>query len=109
MIEKVRRDDHRIDHELDARGEALEIAPRVEDEAGNDLRGARRFSLETAPSDTANAFLPTGRLVADLPVTYRRYIYDASYNLAGFWNMYAGASLGYAADEPALGRRRQRA
>ncbi len=80
------------------------VALRSSDEAGNDLRGARRVSLSAAPAvGNADAFLPTGRVVVDLPVSYTLYAYDAGLDLTGYWTLHAGASAGLASSDPAFG------
>ena len=85
------------------------VALREKDEAGNTLQGARRVSLAAPPSavpagtTNADVLIPSGRVVLDLPVTYVRYVYDSSYNLAGAWNLFLSASAGRTGGIMALG------
>jgi hypothetical protein len=83
---------------------ALGIALRSEDEPANDLRGHTRVILGAAPDRTsATAFIPTGRLVLDVPVSYLRYVHDEGLNLAGFWRVHGGAAVGYGSGLPPVG------
>jgi hypothetical protein len=75
---------------------SLSIAPRVADVPANDLTGARRVALGPPPgAGTVTPFMPTGRLLLDVPVSYQRFLYDPAYNATGRWNIHVAASAGY--------------
>jgi hypothetical protein len=103
-VEVLARRYYNLSLESDLRIEpSAAIAPRDKDEAVNDLAGTRRVALGGEPTDlTTDVFLPTGRVVIDVPVTYARFIYDGAFDLIGYWNIHVGATAGLAADDPAF-------